>query len=283
MRSQSARPSSDSRSSQQILPTVRISLTPGAAVATKSNARAIGPMRPNTGTRACTFRYSRSDDSVSICIANTPGCTWRGSKPTGACSKRAVRLFLASTSTSRTFLPWSAARRAVAAVTVLLPTPPLPVKKSSRRSSSPLTPDVGLPAEADALVGPVLIDLDVGDPSGRDADAATLDVGQPHHRGVAGQRLVDGADDLVGSSVELEGELFGRVDDTDANFHAAESSGRSHRVSRRTPPRSAADRRDRCTRVPSAAPIRRRTRGRWPARSATRRPVGPRPRSRRDR
>ena len=42
MRSQSARPSSDSRSSQQILPTVRISLTPGAAVATKSNARRHG-------------------------------------------------------------------------------------------------------------------------------------------------------------------------------------------------------------------------------------------------
>ena len=69
MRSQSARPSIDSRSSQQILPTVRISFTPGAAVATKSNARAIGPMRPNTGTRACTLRYSRSDASVSICIA----------------------------------------------------------------------------------------------------------------------------------------------------------------------------------------------------------------------
>ena len=113
-------------------------------------------MRPNTGTRACTLRYSRSDASVSICIANTPGCTWRGSKPTGACSNSAVRLFLASTSTSRTFLPWSAARSAVAAVTVLLPTPPLPVKKSSRRSSSPLTrphrAGAALPAEADALV-----------------------------------------------------------------------------------------------------------------------------------
>src|SRR3954471_10213398 len=238
MRSQSARPSSDSRSSQQILPTVRISLTPGAAVATKSNARAMGPMRPNTGTRACTLRYSRSEDSVSICIANTPGCTWRGSKPTGACSNRAVRLFLASTSTSRTFLPWSAARSAVAAVTVLLPTPPFPVKKSSRRSSSPVIPPqmgVGLAAEADALVGPVFVDLDVGDPAGRDADATTLDVGQPHHRGVAGQRLVDGFDDLVGGSVELERELLGRVDDTDVNFHAAESSGRPVCPSPRTP------------------------------------------------
>ena len=46
MRSQSARPSSDSRSSQHTLPTVRISFTPGAAVATKSNARASGPMPP---------------------------------------------------------------------------------------------------------------------------------------------------------------------------------------------------------------------------------------------
>jgi len=69
MRSQSARPWSDSRSSHTTLPTVRISFTPGAAVATKSNARASGPIRPNTGTRACTLRYSRSDASVSICIA----------------------------------------------------------------------------------------------------------------------------------------------------------------------------------------------------------------------
>ncbi len=75
MRSQSARPWIDSRRSQQILPTVRISRTPGAAVATKSKARASGPRRPNTGTRACTFRYSRSDASVSICMTNTPGYT----------------------------------------------------------------------------------------------------------------------------------------------------------------------------------------------------------------
>src|SRR6185437_10862242 len=118
----------------------------------------------------------------------------------------------ASTSTSRTRLPWSAASNAVAAVTVLFPTPPLPVKKSSRRSSSPLTGEV-LPAEPDALVAPVLVELDVRDPSCRDTDPATLGVGQPHHRRAVGHRLVDGADDLVGGSVELEVELLGRVDD----------------------------------------------------------------------
>src|SRR5829696_1126462 len=285
MRSQSARPSSDSRSSQQILPTVRISLTPGAAVVTISLKRTIGPMRPNTGTLACTLRYSRSDDSVSICVANTPGCTCRGSKPTGACSNSAVRLFLASTSTRRTRLPWSAASSAVAAVTVLLPTPPLPVKKSSRRSSSPLTAGrslaVGrLPAEPDALLRAVFDDLDVGDPLGGDPDPAALAVGQPHHRGAVGQRLVDGADDLVGGSVELEVELLGRVDDTDAKFHAAESSGRPRDVSPRTWPATGDGRRARCTQGPSAARPRRRTRERWPAPPATRRPGGPRRRSR---
>src|SRR3954451_15035464 len=225
MRSQSARPCNDSRSSQQILPTVRISFTPGAAVATKSKARAMGPMRPKTGTRACTLRYSRNDASVSICIANTPGWTWRGSKPTGACSNSAVRLFFASTSTSRTRLPRSAARSAVAAGTVLLPTPPLPVKKRSRRSSSPLTCE-GLAPEADALVVRVLVDLDVGDPFGRDPDPTALGVGHPHDRSAVGQRLVDASDDLVCGSVELDAELLGRVHDTDAKFHAAESSGR---------------------------------------------------------
>ncbi len=50
-RSQSARPSIDSRTSQHTLPTVRISFTPGAAVATNSSTRASGPSRPNTGTR----------------------------------------------------------------------------------------------------------------------------------------------------------------------------------------------------------------------------------------
>ena len=69
----SARPSIDSRVSHAILPIVRISLTPGAAVATKSSARASGPRRPRIGTRMLSFRYSRSDASVSIAMARTPG------------------------------------------------------------------------------------------------------------------------------------------------------------------------------------------------------------------
>ena len=72
-RSQSARPSIDSRTSQHTLPTVRISFTPGAAVATKSSTRASGPSRPSTGTRRLSLRYSLSDSSVRIAIAKTPG------------------------------------------------------------------------------------------------------------------------------------------------------------------------------------------------------------------
>ena len=62
-----------------ILPIVRISFTPGAAVATKSSTRASGPMPPDhrhpqvepAGTRC-------SDASVSIAIASTPGMDLRG-------------------------------------------------------------------------------------------------------------------------------------------------------------------------------------------------------------
>ena len=74
-RSKSARPSIASRTSQQILPIVRISFTPGAAVATNSSTRASGPSRPSTGTLRFSRRYSCSDASVSIDIARTPGCT----------------------------------------------------------------------------------------------------------------------------------------------------------------------------------------------------------------
>ena len=72
-RSQCARPATDSRTSQQTFPTVRISFTPGAAVATKSNIFATGPIRPSTGTLRFSFRYSWSDASVCMVIPNTPG------------------------------------------------------------------------------------------------------------------------------------------------------------------------------------------------------------------
>src|SRR5713101_5584746 len=244
MRSQSARPCNDSRSSQQTLPTVRISFTPGAAVATKSKTRASGPRRPSTGTRACTLRYSRNEASVFICIANTPGCTCWGSKPTGGCSNNAVRFPLASTSTRRTRFPRSAASRATAAVTVLLPTPPFPVKKSNRRSriggpsnagssnarssnapgSGPM--GVELAAEADVLAGAVAVDLDVGDLVDGRTHPPTLGVGEPHDGLPVGHGGVDEADDVVDLTVELEAQLLGCVQNPDAYFHAPESSRR---------------------------------------------------------
>ena len=63
------------RTSQQSFPTVMISRTPGAAVARKSNALATGPIRPTTGTCNWSLRYSRSDASVSIVMAKSPGWT----------------------------------------------------------------------------------------------------------------------------------------------------------------------------------------------------------------
>ena len=65
---------------------MRISRTPGAAVATKSNALASGPMRPTTGIRSWSFRYSRSDASVSMVMANRPGRTSVSVKPVGGAS-----------------------------------------------------------------------------------------------------------------------------------------------------------------------------------------------------
>ena len=50
------------------LPTARISFTPGAASATKSNVRASGPMRPTSGTLTNSRRYSRSESSVFIAM-----------------------------------------------------------------------------------------------------------------------------------------------------------------------------------------------------------------------
>ena len=47
-------------------------------MATKSNALASGPIRPTTGMRRLSFRYSRSDASVSIDMAHRPGTTLEG-------------------------------------------------------------------------------------------------------------------------------------------------------------------------------------------------------------
>jgi hypothetical protein len=65
---------------------VTISLTPGAADATKSNILARGPTRATSGSLSCWEMYWRSDASVSMDMAHRSGITSRSSKPTGAVS-----------------------------------------------------------------------------------------------------------------------------------------------------------------------------------------------------
>src|SRR5438270_245808 len=60
---------------------------------------------------------------------------FRGRKPTRWLSKKSGTLPLASTSMTRTFLPCCAPSSASAAEVVLLPTPPLPVSRTTRRLS----------------------------------------------------------------------------------------------------------------------------------------------------
>src|SRR4051794_38285101 len=228
-RSKSARPSIASRTSHTILPIVRISFTPGAAVATKSRTRASGPMRPMTGTRRLRRRYSCSEASVSIAIASTPGWISRGLNPTGACSNCAGTSPFGSTSTSRTRLPMLDASSAVAAAIVLLPTPPFPVKKSSRRSRSagagPVTATCALArAEADLAATGVGRDHDVGDLVDRHADASPLRVGEPQERVALGHRALDGGGHDIDRIVGLDGELASCVDHADAYFHALDPS-----------------------------------------------------------
>ena len=117
-----------------------------------------------------------SDSSVSIDMAKRLGCTSRGSKPVSPTSKKPARLPLASTSQTRVRLPRSAASRARPAATVVLPTPPLPVTNSSRRSrrSRIRTPKPMRRSESRGA------DLDVGDLVGRHADLAAPAVGDPH-------------------------------------------------------------------------------------------------------
>ena len=58
---------------------VRISFTPGAAVAMKSKVRATGPIRPNSGILSWRLRYSLSEASVSMDIAHRLGWSSRAS------------------------------------------------------------------------------------------------------------------------------------------------------------------------------------------------------------
>ena len=74
-------------------------MTPGAASATKSNVLASGPMRPSSGIFTNSRRYSRSESSVFIVIANRFGATSVGSNssvPTSkALAQRALGVHLA--------------------------------------------------------------------------------------------------------------------------------------------------------------------------------------------
>src|SRR5262245_15676705 len=186
-------------------------------------------MRPMIGTRRLSLMHSCSDASVSIAIARMPGWISFGVKPTGERSNWAGMSPFASTSTRRTRFPTSAANSAVAAATVLLPTPPLPVKKRSLRSRSsgvgPFTATGALArAEADLAAARVGRDLDVRDLVDRHADPPPLRIGQPQQRVAVADRALDGGRDAVDRVVGLDGELAGRIHHADPYFHAREAS-----------------------------------------------------------
>ena len=186
------------------------------------------PDTPETGTRACTFRYSRSDASVSICIAKMPGYTWRGSNPTGRMLEQRGEVVLGVDLDEQDPLAPLGGEQRRRRGHRALPDPALPGEEEQpaieqgRRGAHRRNP---LAAEADAPTRSVFRDLDVGDLRRRDADPTALHVGQPHHRSTVAHGSVDLGDDVVGSSVDLEVELFGRVGDTDVKVHAANLVG----------------------------------------------------------
>src|SRR5205823_5623372 len=77
-------------------------------------------------------------------------------------------------------------------------------------------------AEADPLRSLFRVDLDVGQLVEGDADPAALRVGEPDHRVPALDRLVDRLERLLDATVEVEGQLLRRMDDTDADFHGSD-------------------------------------------------------------
>ena len=167
---------------------------------------------------------------MSIAIARTPGCTSRGSKPTGALLELRGDVALGVDLDEQDALAALAASSAVAAATVLLPTPPLPVKKSRRRSSrSGAGPDHArslerLPdAEADLALAGVARDLDVRDLVGRDADLRPF-VSVSHSMLVAlpATRVLDRLRRPARATSSISSdELASGVDDSDADFHCA--------------------------------------------------------------
>src|SRR5688572_2685836 len=181
-------------------------------------------MRPTKGMRN-SRRYSFSDCSVSIVIAERLGSISRGRYSSGPVSNARARSPFSSFSHSNVRLPCAAPTMASAAATLVLPTPPLPVTKSRRRSSigrdSPIAGGAALPAEADRSFGRRARDLDVGDLADRYGDVATLLVGQPQHLGFFGERVVDRGLEFVAvdRGVELDQDLLGGVQYPDTNVH----------------------------------------------------------------
>src|SRR5207248_4503555 len=215
---------------------MRISRTPGAAVATNSKARASGPMRPTTGTRRKSRRYSRSDASVSIDMAHRRGCTSVGWNFVFPVSRASAIAPLASISQSRVRLPRLAASRASDEATVVLPTPPLPVTTNSLRSSrSRRTPGAADAPSGGTEANPAVLaryaHLNVGHPGRRHPDPPASTVGQPQDAVLATQGRVDVVHQLVAIGVvgHLDLDLLGRVDDTDADVHQRAPLGRRRR------------------------------------------------------
>src|ERR1700739_3542007 len=98
-------------------------------------------------------------------------------------------------SQTRVFLPRSAANQARAAAMVVLPTPPLPVTKTSLRSRRSAT---HRRAEPDPALVAGRVELDVSDPRRRHPDLATLAVGQPQDAAVAADGLLHLGRELIG-------------------------------------------------------------------------------------
>ena len=190
---------------------------------------------------------------MSIDIDQTPGAISRGVKSVGGASKRDVTSPLASTSQTSTRLPCSAASWARPAATVVLPTPPLPVTNTRRRSSRsgaarhrpaylprPHARPQGAPnpTRRSAAGAP---DLDVGHLDDRDADPAALAVGQPEDPVAGLEQLLDVGDHLVAVGIvgHLHLELLGGVGDADTHVHLVSLLSRTSRTVRGPPGRYA--------------------------------------------
>ena len=177
-------------------------------------------------------RYSRSDASVSMAMTRTPSGPVTGSKPDLAQVERGGQVALGVDLAGQRAPPLAAASSARPAATVVLPTPPLPVTTSRRRSSRRVCGDgravddgaavrTGISAEADPALAVGPAELDVGDALGGHAHVAAQPVGHPQHLLGAGEHAFDAGLERLTVDVarQFDGELFGGLDDADAQVH----------------------------------------------------------------